>query len=570
MPDSHEPSDVVSLSAELHGEIGVTRSQVVRFDPVVESLRRRISYFMLFRLLLLALFTLAAAYWTWFDAHELGAADWIGWIAITTGYVISLIFAWQLRPKRDVLMSRQQLRTIGWAQSLFDLGLSLVAVLITGGVSSDFVFLFPIAVLGAATMGHRGQIITIAAASTLFYVAVSMGQFLGVLTLIGAKVSPHLDAPALWLALLRTSGAILLVAMLSDYLNTQLLSSVSQVKSLRTLNENIVRSLSSGLITVDQNGLVLFANPTASQLLGQSGPLLGHDCEELLPGLRAHLDDSGGLRNRFELDLRRPDDNREVHIGLSCSALSDEYGQFLGHIVNFQDVTELREMERVMRRNERLAAIGTLAASVAHEVRNPLAAISGCAELLDTDVSEDDQRLIKVIRSETARLADIVTELLDYTRPRKLERTRLDLAQALIELGDSFRADPSNANIDLVVEVPEQAVEAEIDISQLTQVLWNLVRNGAQAMDGEGRLDLSLTTAGAERLVIEVRDRGCGIPAANLDQIFDPFFSTKSGGTGIGLALVHRIIEEHGGAIAVDSSPGEGTCFTLSLPREPA
>ena len=321
-------------------------------------------------------------------------------------------------------------------------------------------------------------------------------------------------------------------------------------------------------MTVDQQGTVLFANPTAGQLLGHSGSLYGRDCEELLPGLRSHLDDSGGLRNRFELNLVHPSDNRETSIGLSCSPLLDEHGQFLGHIVNFQDVTELREMEQVLRRSERLAAIGTLAASVAHEVRNPLAAISGCAELLDTtDVNEEDQRLIKVIRSETARLADIVTELLDYTRPRALMRAPIDLASALLELADSFRADPTHTNIDLVVDVPKARFEVEVDISQLTQVLWNLVRNAAQAMEGDGRVELNLHARGKDMYELAVRDHGMGIAREDIERIFEPFFSTKSGGTGIGLALVHRIIDEHGGVIKVESELDVGTCFTLLLPR---
>jgi two-component system sensor histidine kinase PilS (NtrC family) len=425
--------------------------------------------------------------------------------------------------------------------------------------------LFLIAVLGAATMGDRRQILAVAAACGLLYVGLSMAQFLGLLTDPG-DAGLALEPALLWIALLRNAGAIALVAILSGYLNTQLLSSVSQLGSLRTLNENIVRSLSSGLLTVDQAGVVLFANPTAATLLGRSGRIDGLTCEELIPGVRAHLEDSGGVRNRFELSINRADDNRRINLGLSCSTLLDAEGLFLGHIVNFQDVTELREMERVLRRNERLTALGTLAASVAHEVRNPLAAISGCAELLEDDVNEEDKRLIRVIRSESARLADIVSELLDYTRPRELERAKVELGRALEELSDSFRADPTNASIELLVTVPKQPVPVELDISQLTQVLWNLVRNGAQAMDGEGRLELELE--GFDDYVrLHVRDFGRGIEGASIGKIFEPFYSTKSGGTGIGLALVHRIVEEHGGVIRVVSKVGEGTTFTVTLPR---
>jgi two-component system sensor histidine kinase PilS (NtrC family) len=564
----------MALSAELRAELAGQHS---RRAGELEALRKRISYFMLFRLGLLAAFTLLAAYTTWLAADRLiGLRDWVAWATIAAGYLSTLVFAWQLRPPAErrvigVAQARQTavaLRRVAWLQTGFDVSFALIAVALSGGVDSGFAFLFLIAVLGAATMGNRKQIWMTAAATGLLYVALSMAQLLGLFAWLrdpGEGVGT-LAPTALWIALLRTTGAIGLVAILSSYLNTQLLASVSQIGSLKTLNENIVRSLSSGLLTVDQDGYVLFANPTALDLLGRVGGVDGLHCDELIPGLRAHLDDSGGFRNRFELDVQRSD-NRQISLGLTCSPLLDEDGSFLGHIVNYQDVTEVREMERVLRRNERLTALGTLAASVAHEVRNPLAAISGCAELLDAEaLNEEDQRLVRVIRRESARLADIVNELLDYTRPRKLQRSKLDLARALTELADSLRADPSHEEIELILSIPPEPVEVELDLAQLTQVLWNLVRNGVQAMAGRGRLELGLQAAG-EHVRLSVRDFGHGIPIEDLDRIFEPFFSTKQGGTGIGLALVQRIVEEHGGEIEVFSSVGEGTRFMIRLPR---
>ena len=574
MTDTRETSDVVALSAELRAELAGQHS---RRAGELEALRKRISYFMLFRLGLLAAFTLLAAYTTWLvEEHMVGLRDWVAWSTIAAGYLLTLVCAWLLRPapERRLLGPAQAQRTeailhrLAWLQTGFDVAFALIAVALTGGVDSGFAFLFLIAVLGAATMGTRSQIWTTAAAAGLLYVALSMAQLLGLFLWLrdpGEGVET-LEPTVLWIALLRTTGAIGLVAMLSSYLNMQLQRSVSQIGSLKALNENIVRSLSSGLLTVDADGYVLFANPTALDLLGRSSSVDGSHCEELIPGLRAHLDDSGGFRNRFELDVQRLD-NRQISLGLTCSPLLDEDGAFLGHIVNFQDVTDLREMERVLRHRERLAALGTLAASVAHEVRNPLAAISGCAELLDAEsLAEEDQRLVRVIRRESARLADIVTELLDYTKPRKLQRSKVELARALNELAESFRADPSHEEIELVLSVPRDGVEVELDLAQLTQVLWNLVRNGVQAMAGRGRLELGLQ-ATSEQVRLSVRDFGRGIPAEDLDRIFEPFFSTKEGGTGIGLALVQRIVEEHGGGIEVFSSLGEGTRFVIELPR---
>lgn len=568
MAEPRETSEVIALSAALNADVFAEPGDVkARPDPNYEPRRRRISYFMLFRLLLLLLFGLFAIYTTWLaEDHIPGVRDWLVWGTVISGFVLVVLFLWQLRVGAPRSVAR--LRRNAWAQSGFDVAFAAITLLLTGGVSSGFAFLFLIAVLGAATMGDRRQIAVVASASVLVYVGVNMAQFLGWLPGLSAAadVVTSIDQRTLWLTLVRNTFAIAVVAWLSGYLNTQLMSSVSQVGTLRSLNENILRSLSSGLLAVDQRGFVLFANPTAGSLLGRQGSIDGLDCDELLPGVRARLDDSGGIRNRFELTLTRSGDNRRLNLGLTCSPLLDEQGAFLGHIINFQDVTDLREMERILRRNERLAALGTLAASIAHEVRNPLAAISGCAELLEPDVGEEDKRLIRVIRTESARLADIVTDLLDYARPRPLERGKIELGRALIELGDSFRADPSNADIDLQVKVPEQAVSVEVDIAQLTQVLWNLVRNGGEAMEGSGRLEIELRGFD-ERFHLYVRDFGKGIEKANLERIFEPFFSTKSGGTGIGLAIVHRIVEEHGGKIDVQSKLGKGTQFLLDLPR---
>lgn len=564
MAETEQPPSLGGdLSVELLRPGGARKS---RPDPGLEGHRRRITYFMLLRLLLLTAFLLFTVTTVWFDAeHDVRTRDTVIWIIIGGGFLLTITSSWMLRQREGVRLRRKQLERIAAFQGATDVVFASTAVWLTGGVLSGLVFLFPIAVLGAAMMGDRRQIWLTAATCGAFFGLVSLAQFLDWIHLglgAGEVVTPQ----TLLIALLRATGAIGAIALLSSRLNTQLLVSESHVEGLLTLNENIVRSLTSGLLTVDHTGRVLFINPTGRELLLRNDVLAGLDCEEVLPGLAKHLADSGVHDHRFELSHERPD-GRTINIGLSCSPLLDEEGSFLGHVVNFRDVTELREMERVLRRSERLAALGGLAASVAHEVRNPLAAISGCAELLDTvDANDEDRRLIRVIRRESVRLNEIVTELLDYTRPRKLERAPVDLCQALRELAEAFEADPQNAAIDLALELPPAPVHAELDSSQITQVLWNLVRNGAQAMAHEGRLELGVV-ASLEFVHIHVRDQGRGIPDKDLEHIFEPFFSTKDGGSGIGLALVQRIVEDHGGDIEVYSKVGEGTRFMVNLPK---
>lgn len=554
-------TDSAAQAARIHAALRESGGHD-RQGEAIQAHLRRVSYFMLFRLVLLLAFTLLVAGTTWLrDDYIPGVREWLAWITLASGYVLTLGFAAALR-------RGARLRALVWAQTGFDILLATAAMLLSGGVTSSFVFLFLIAILGAATMGDRRLIWTAAAACGSLYFTTALGQSFGWLDFLDeANVPLVIDAAEFGSALLRNGAAMALVATLSAYLNTQLLSSVSQVGSLRALNDNIVRSLSSGLLTIDQDGRVLFANPSARELLGLSGELFGLDSETLLAGLRDHLDDSGGFRNRFELTGRRSDDGREIELGLTTSALVDEHGRFLGHVVHFQDVTELRKMERVLRRNDRMTAIGELAAGVAHEIRNPLAAISGCAELLEGEVHGDEnERLLRVIRRETARLANIVTELLDYTRPRALVRAEFDLRRSLEELAESFRADRSHAGIELILSLPDEPALASVDASLFGQVLWNLVRNSVQAMQGKGRLELGLARAGNE-VRLSVRDVGHGIAAEHLDRIFEPFYSTKEGGSGIGLALVHRIIEQHGGQIEVHSIVGTGTQFLIRLPR---
>lgn len=524
-----------------------------------EAQRRRFTYFLFARLVLFVALTalILALQWQRDDQDE---RELYTRLVIASSYFATFLGSLALR-------RAQRLETVVRAQVAFDLMLAGVVVILTGGLQSSFVFLYFVPIMGAATLGDRQLTWLATSTCTLLHAGVSSLQLFEWLELVdegGRVVQVGLsDLPTLMIPL----AGMPVIAVLVGYQNFQLHDSLSENVKLSALNQNIVRSLSSGLLTIDQNARVLTANPTAYELLGLSGQLFGLDCETLLPGLAAHLDDSGGFRNRFELEVRRHDDGREVVIGLTSSALVDEHGRFLGHVVHFQDVTELRRMEKILRRNERLAAIGSLAASVAHEIRNPLAAISGCAELLEGSTrGEEDERLLRVIQRETKRLANIVNELLDVARPRALVRNPLELRRELELLADSFRADRNHANIDLVLQLPDAPVVASVDGAQLGQVLWNLVRNGVQAMDGEGRLEIGLASADDE-VRLSVRDHGQGIPPEHLDRIFEPFFSTKQSGSGIGLALVHRIIEEHGGTIEVFSEVGVGTHFLVRLPR---
>jgi two-component system sensor histidine kinase PilS (NtrC family) len=528
-------------------------------DKEHRSRSRRIAYFMLFRLVMLALFTVAAAVITARTERGFGTLyTWLVWGGLAVGFSHTIVFSWLLPRTRDF-------DGFAWGQTAVDIVISAVVVQMSGGVGSGFQFLYLIAVLGAAIMGDRRQCWAAAGACALIYSVMSMLESVGVVTpLTATGEHPPLAPEDFWNSVVQTLAAMAGVAVLAGYLNAQLASRESEIGVLRALNQNILRSLTSGILTADTSGKVVYFNPAARKILGLKRADLGRTAADVLPGLDDVTASTSDPAARVELEVDGSGGNR-IHVEVSSSPVTDADGERLGEVISFQDVTALHALARRVRRNERLAAIGSLAASVAHEVRNPLAAISGSAELLShSELEEEDGRLLSVIQRESTRLGTLVTDLLAFTRPTVPQRVRLDLVQATAEASEAFRTDPASAEIE-VHFTAEGGVEADVDPSLLTQVLWNLMRNARDAMDGSGMLKISVTRT-PEFALIAVGDTGPGIPADNIDRIFDPFFTTKEQGTGFGLALAHRIVEEHGGSIKVTSALEEGAVFTVSLP----
>jgi two-component system sensor histidine kinase PilS (NtrC family) len=223
-------------------------------------------------------------------------------------------------------------------------------------------------------------------------------------------------------------------------------------------------------------------------------------------------------------------------------------------------------MEQTVKLSERLAAVGGLAAGVAHELRNPLASISGSIELLKNvkGLGAEDQSLMDIVIREVDRLNGLVTELVDFARPREPLALKTDLAALLGETVRVFRQDRTKPGISVAFTLPPGGLEVSVDPDQIRQVVWNLLRNAAEAMPdgGEIKVELSRQPDGVE---VAVADSGVGIAPPDLERIFEPFFTTKTRGTGLGLALVHRIVTEHGGALAVDSQIGRGTRVSFRL-----
>jgi signal transduction histidine kinase len=260
-------------------------------------------------------------------------------------------------------------------------------------------------------------------------------------------------------------------------------------------------------------------------------------------------------------------DGEEIPVRMTFSALRDGDGRRIGLIVACEDLSAIREMEARMRAADRLATVGRMAANIAHEIRNPLASLSGAVEVLAGGAPDETrERLAQIVLKETGRLNGIIREFLESARPAPLSRMSVNVAEAVDEVLVLLEHRATPGTLKTVREFAP-AVMWSIDVQQFRQAVWNLCLNAVQAMPEGGELRVSIAPV-AGRLLVRITDTGEGIAPDDLGHIFEPFFSTRPDGSGIGLALVHRIVQDHGGEIDVQSRPGHGSTFTITVPAD--
>jgi two-component system, NtrC family, sensor histidine kinase PilS len=496
--------------------------------------------------------------WTGETAERRGL--WLQSAVIVATFSSSIVFgvllARGLPPERVV-----------WPIQANDLVLTSVLVYITGGAESPYQFLYAISIVTAGALSYRRGAIVVTVASLAAASLVALAAWGHVLAIqVSTQLKPWDQSGA---ELIRTLGvnvaAMIGVGALATIFGDQLQRGAETLATTRraaadllTLHQDIVRSLSSGLITTGPDGRVITANQVAGDILRTpAGTLVGRRLRELLPGLPAANVD-GPRRTDLEIATG--------HIGATVSPLRDVHEHTIGEVINFQDLTELRRLEQQSRRAERLAIVGQLAAGVAHEIRNPLASISGSIELLRQapQASEDDRTLMAIVHREIQRLNVLIGDLLDYANPRPIQATDFDLAGLVEETLRVARAEPAFEDVELVAEL-DQPLPIHADPAKLRQLVWNLVRNARDAAKAGGK-HVRVEARQTARIVrISVRDDGPGIPKDFVARIFDPFMTTKEKGTGLGLATCHAIVAEHNGRIDVDTSAA-GTAMTVTLP----
>lgn len=343
-----------------------------------------------------------------------------------------------------------------------------------------------------------------------------------------------------------------------------------QLRDTQAFASEVVRCLPLGLLSTDPDGRVVLSNGTASALFGlektaMPGMLLDGLGGVDWAGIMAELADKGTVPEREVSLVTGPAKRVPVNLGASRIVTSD--GEFLGYLFLLRDLGEIRRLQEQVRRNERLTALGNLAAGVAHEIRNPLSSIKGFATYLAGKVQGQDQDAARAMIQETDRLNRVVSELLEFARPGEMKLRDEDLAQVVERALRLVRADVKAKGVAVSFEQEGGLPRVPLDPERFTQALLNLFLNAVQAMGQGGTLRI-LAAAEPETgsVVLSITDTGHGMAAELVPDIFNPYFTTKSSGTGLGLAIVHRIIEAHGGEIKVESVVGQGTVFTLLLP----
>lgn len=491
---------------------------------------------------------------------------------IVATYAASVAFAlWLPRAGRVERVAALQ---IGW-----DLLLASGVVYAVGGVSSGFAFLYGVIILAAAlVVGPRATGVAGAVAIGL-YATLGLGVGLGLIP--GPPDQPQASVRVsdaeLGFALLRNVVGLLLVTLLASNLagrlrraGGQLREAEASARKLTRLHEDIVRSLHSGLVTTDADGAIVSLNPAALELLhAKDAELIGRSLIDMFPALVTDSSSpSGGTGDRGEGVAHRPD-GTTFPVGHSRTPLVEADGAVIGTVVAFQDLTEINELRRAAEHTERLAAMGRLAAALAHEIRNPLSSISGSVQLVREapELNEEDRQLLGIVASEVDRLDDLVTTMLEVGRPKPPQRATVDVAGLVDEVVRVAARGPAvSQGVTIEAQAAPEGAQAWADSGQLRQVVWNLLKNAIQATPRGGRVRVSVRAEPDHHTVIEVGDEGHGVDPGDRPRMFDMFYSARAHGIGLGLALVKQIVDAHGGSIDVSNDARGGAVFRVTLP----
>src|SRR5580765_6025528 len=464
----------------------------------------------------------------------------------------------------------QEYRLQAIVQIFTDLAFATAVVYVTGGIDTFFNFLYPLVIIVASILLPRYWAYLTAAVSFICFGALLELSYFE--RIPSFQFSPRADLKSLQVVILVNFFAYLAVAHLSSALAAKLRQAGMELRdksgellSLQALHENVIHSIRSALITTDLEGRITLVNAPGQKLLERTASsLYGRHISDLFVDRLPYLE---SISAQCEVRGLTPS-GKEKTFAVNVTALIVPEQGTIGYVYTFEDRTELRRLEGEVRMRDRLAAVGRLAAGIAHEIRNPLASIAGSINVLAdvTPFNDEQKTLVDIITRESTRLNNIISDFLVYSREKSFKFSRMDmiplLEDALVLLG--HRSQTKELTIVRNYSLPEAF--AAIDADRIKQVFWNLLENAVRAMDGKGTITVSVRAIG-DYLRISIRDTGPGIPANIAEKIFEPFQSQFEGGTGLGLAIVYQIVQAHEGKVWARSRVGEGSVFVLRLRR---
>jgi len=463
-----------------------------------------------------------------------------------------------------------------------DLVVETVLVYFTGGLDSPFSFLYLVSIITASMLLYRRGGLLGASGAVILYGALGDLMYYGVLPLPEQSwfVPTPWTSSRLYLNMATNFAGFYAAALLTSYLSEKLQKTSQELDAnrqnlaqLRALNQNVVESIPSGLITLSPDGVATFINPAgclilhrdAQSVIGTPVAKLGfYDGDEWAEARETLT--IGTVVRQEKHDVRIGDEPRTI--GFAVTPLNSIEGTAAGYTLIFQDLTDMKTLEAELRLKDRMAAVGELSAGIAHEIRNPLAAIAGSVQVLkkSTALNPQEQRLMSIILKESERLNKSIADFLRFVKPQEKRPAEFDIAASLAETLDLLRNSPELGaahTIEDDIAPPSYTIVGDAD--QIRQVFWNIARNAVQAMPNGGTLRVT-TFVIAGHYNIAFMDNGRGMTEADQRRLFQPFRTNFPSGTGLGMAISFRIVQEHGGRIEVSSHEGSGTAITVSLP----